>query len=89
MTEPALTQDELNRRRAELAGLGRLWSELNDPRRFGTPQSTIDAICYAVKARGLDALQEPDTLARLARCDQAAKQQIDKRIETMLKGKAS
>jgi hypothetical protein len=53
-----------------------------------TAQSTIDAVCHAVKTRGLDALQEPDTLERLARCDRAAKQQIDQRIERMLKGKA-
>jgi hypothetical protein len=61
-----------------------LWEALNHPRRRPTPQSTIDAVCHAVKARGLDALQEPANIERLMRCDQAARQQINKRIHALL-----
>jgi hypothetical protein len=37
-----------------------------------TPQTTIEAILYCVKARGQSALQEPANLERLSRCDAAA-----------------
>jgi hypothetical protein len=45
-----------------------------------TPQATVEAIWYAVRERGLDALNEPVTRERLARCDAAALAQIDQRI---------
>jgi hypothetical protein len=63
--------------------LGPLWDQLNSPSRFGTPQSTIDAIMYCVRERGLALLKEPANVERLLRCDANAKAQIDQRIETL------
>jgi hypothetical protein len=63
--------------------LDALWNALNHPSRFATPQSTIDAICYCVRARGIAALEEPNIKERLASCDAAARQQIDERIKRM------
>jgi hypothetical protein len=61
-----------------------MWDRFNKPSRFATPQTTIDAILHAVKARRLGALQEPETIERLKGCDAAAKRQIDARIDAML-----
>jgi hypothetical protein len=63
--------------------LGALWDNLNDPQRFATPQSTIDAICYCIRTRGIAALEEENIKERLANCDAAARKQIDERIEGM------
>lgn len=46
-----------------------------------TPQVTIEAVLYCVRERGLAALKEADNVERLARCDAAAKDQINRRIE--------
>jgi hypothetical protein len=67
----------------EMLSLGALWDVLNHPSRFATPQSTIDAICYCVRARGIAALEEPNIKERLASCDAAAMKQIHERIERM------
>jgi len=48
-----------------------------------TSQSTIEAIVYCVRARGIAALQEPANEERLSRCDEAAMKQIRERIEGM------
>ena len=64
--------------------LDTLWTELNDPRYRPTPQSTIEAIMFAVRERGLEALNEPETLERLRWCDEAAHKQINERIEKLL-----
>lgn len=45
-----------------------------------TPQTTIDAVMYAVREQGLEALHDPTTIERLARCDDAAREQINTRI---------
>ena len=63
--------------------LGALWNALNHPSRFPTPQSTIDAICYCIRTRGIAALEEPNIKERLASCDEAAMKQIHERIEKM------
>jgi hypothetical protein len=52
-----------------------------------TPQVTIEAILFGVRERGVAALEEPDTVERLARCDASAKTQIDKRIRRLLRAK--
>jgi hypothetical protein len=49
-----------------------------------TPQSTIEAVLYCVRERGLKTLQEPANLERLRRCDAAAKRQINERIARMV-----
>jgi hypothetical protein len=69
--------------------LSTLWNALNDPRRFATPATTIEAILYCVRARGLAALDEPANLERLSRCDAAALKTINERIERMTAGKIS
>jgi hypothetical protein len=58
--------------------LDALWHHLN--RRRPTPQTTIEAILYCVRERGLKALREPANIERLARCDADAKAQINQRI---------
>ena len=50
-----------------------------------TPQSTVEAVMLSVHERGLAALEEPDTLERLSRCDASAHEKINRRI-TALKG---
>jgi hypothetical protein len=65
--------------------LGALWERLNDPRGRPTPQTTIEAILLAVRKRGLAALREPANIERLSGCDPAARQQINERIERLLK----
>jgi hypothetical protein len=64
--------------------LGTLWNQLNNPQRYLTPQSTIEAVIYSVRERGFDALKELANMERLTRCDADAKAQINKRIETLL-----
>jgi hypothetical protein len=39
---------------------------------------------YCVRERGLAALKEPANLERLMRCDEAAKEQIDRRIAKLV-----
>jgi hypothetical protein len=63
--------------------VGALWDALNHPSRFATPQSTIDAILCCVRTRGIAALEEPNIIERLSRCDEAAMKQIRERIERM------
>jgi hypothetical protein len=54
-----------------------LYATLNDPDRRPTPQSTVEALLYAVRER------EPDNVERLRRCDQAARRQINERIAAL------
>ena len=63
--------------------LDALWSNLNNPQRYATPQSTIEAILFCVRTRGMAALKEPANEERLSRCDEAAMKQIRERIERM------
>jgi hypothetical protein len=63
--------------------VGALWDWLNDPHRWQTPQSTIEAVMVAVRARGIAALKEPATIERLMRCDDAAKGEINRRIAAL------
>jgi hypothetical protein len=64
--------------------VGSLWQAVNDPRRYGTPKVTINAILHAVRSRGIAALKEPATAERLARCDDAAKVEIRRRMSRLL-----
>jgi hypothetical protein len=64
-----------------------LWNWLNDPRRFSSPESTVDAIVFAVKQRGTAALKEPATAERLSLCDQAAKQEVDRRVAKLIEAR--
>jgi hypothetical protein len=48
-----------------------------------TPQSTIEAILWSVRTRGLAALKEPASIERLERCDAAARAEINRRIQKL------
>jgi len=50
-----------------------------------TPQTTIEAIMYCVRERGLGALKEPINQERLSRCDATARQQINERVDRLKK----
>jgi hypothetical protein len=65
--------------------LGAMWNRLNRPSQFPTPQSTIDALMYCIRERGLAAFDEAANVERLSRCDADAKAQINKRVETLRK----
>jgi RecA-family ATPase len=55
--------------------------ELDEPHsERGTPRSSIEAVMDAVRARGVAALQEPETAARLADCDDEARAEIELRV---------
>jgi hypothetical protein len=54
--------------------------------RFSTPQSTVEAIVHCVRERGVGALREPANIERLSCCDEAASEQINKRIDALLRG---
>jgi hypothetical protein len=76
----------LRRLMGDDVSLERAWSELNDPRNRPTPKTTIDAIMFAVRERGLAALKKPATAQRLEHCDEAAKAEIERRIANLPKG---
>jgi hypothetical protein len=45
-----------------------------------TPRTTIEAILWCVRERGVQALREIANIERLLRCDSAAKAEINERI---------
>jgi hypothetical protein len=45
-----------------------------------TPQTTVEAVIWACRERGLGALHEADSIERLRRCDAAARDQINERL---------
>ena len=59
-----------------------LWDTLNNHPR--TPQTTIEAVMYAVESRGVAALMEPENIERLSCCDDAAKEEINSRIASLI-----
>ena len=64
-----------------------LYRALNNP--SATPQTTVEAIMVAVRERGLFALKDAASVERLARCDQAARAQINQRIARLIEHKGS
>jgi len=71
----------LRRLMSDDVSLERASADFNDPKNRPTPQTTIEAIVYVVRERGLAALREPATAERLERCDAQAKEEIERRIE--------
>jgi hypothetical protein len=65
--------------------LDALWQRFNERR--PTPQSTIEAIMYCVRERGVAALKEATNIERLARCDAAARAEINRRIARLIAAK--
>jgi hypothetical protein len=45
-----------------------------------TPRTTVEAILWCVRERGVEALREPANIERLLRCDSAARAEINERI---------
>jgi hypothetical protein len=78
---PAYIPDDL-----DSMPLDELWRLFNERR--PTPQTIVEAIMLAIRERGMVALKEPATKARLARCDAEAIKQIDQHI-TKLRGAAN
>jgi hypothetical protein len=69
--------------------VGERTSTSRRPEHRRTPQTTIEAIIHCVRERGLAALEEPPNVERLARCDQAARAQINQRIARPIEHKGS
>jgi hypothetical protein len=53
---------------------------VKQPNNCGATESTVEAIVYPVRERGLAAVKEPSTAERLSRCSTAQRKQIEKRI---------
>jgi hypothetical protein len=68
-----------------LADINADWDDIGRQRR--TPQTTIEAIMYTVRTRGVAALEEPANIERLSRCDGAAKDEINQRIARLIAAK--
>ena len=47
---------------------------------WSTPQTTIEAVMYCVRERGLAALREPANQQRLMTFDDAARAEVNRRI---------
>jgi hypothetical protein len=60
-----------------------LYLAVNDPKERATPQSTIDAVVYALRERGIAALSESAIVKRLSLCDDQARAQIKQRAMKM------
>ena len=56
---------------------------------FMTPQTTVEAIIWAVRERGLATLKEASNVERLLRCDPAARRQINERITRLIEHNGS
>jgi hypothetical protein len=68
--------EQLRRLMSEDVSLDRAYAAMNSSR--PTPASTIEAIKQAVRGRGVTALEEPDTKARLQNCDNAAREELQR-----------
>lgn len=49
-----------------------------------TPQTLVEAVMFSVREGGLGVLKEPATQERLLRCDEAARAQINERIDKLM-----
>jgi hypothetical protein len=68
--------ERLHRLMDDDVSLERAYAAINSGR--PTPESTIEAIKQAVRDRGVKALEEPDTKARLQNCDNAARKELQR-----------
>jgi hypothetical protein len=53
----------------------------------GTPRTTIEAIMWTVRVRGVAALREAANIERLSRCDSTARTEINERIGRLIAAK--
>ncbi len=79
--------EKLRRLLDDSISIDRAYREINANR--PTPQTTIEAVIVSVRERGVKALSEPDTLARLAGCDEAARAEINRRVASLARGAAA
>jgi hypothetical protein len=72
----------LRRLMADNVSLDRAWHELNG-RASGAAASTVEALVFALRSRGVQALGEPDVLRRLAQLDDAQARDIAIRLQKL------
>jgi hypothetical protein len=60
---------------------------INGMQQWGTPKTTVEAVMYAVRARGIASLKEPANFERLSRCDAAGRAEINQRIARLIAAK--
>jgi hypothetical protein len=58
-----------------------------EPRLPPTPRTTIEAIMWTVRVRGMAALREAANIERLSRCDSTARTEINERIARLIAAK--
>jgi hypothetical protein len=80
---PRAKRDERNIFNNLNESLDSLYSWPNNAQRSPTPKATIDAVMHCVCVRGIAALKEPTNVERMSRCDDAAKDEIKKRISAL------
>jgi hypothetical protein len=56
---------------------------------WSTPQTTIEAVMYCVRERGLAALREPANQQRLMTLDDAARAEVNRRIAKLEEDRTS
>jgi hypothetical protein len=56
---------------------------------WSTPQTTIEAVMYCVRQRGLAALREPANQQRLMTLDDAARAEVNRRIAKLEEDRSS
>jgi hypothetical protein len=56
---------------------------------WSTPQTTIEAVMYCVRERGLAALREPANQQRLMTLDDAARAEVNRRIAKLEEDRSS
>jgi len=81
--ETDLLKAENTQLRAELARFRKSEVDRGDARLWPTPRVTIESVLCAVRERGLSALREPKVQQRLRECDEAAKAEVNRRIEKL------
>jgi hypothetical protein len=73
----------LRRLMSDDVSLNAAWHERSDPRNRPTSKATVDAVVFTVRERGRAALKEAAMKERLARCDAAARAEINKQIQKL------
>ncbi len=58
-----------------------------EPRLPPTPRTTIEAVMWTVRVRGVAALGEAANIERLSRCDSTARIEINERIARLIAAK--
>src|SRR5262249_33731006 len=67
----------------EKLSLDQLYWTLNDPRRHPTPQSTVEALMYSLRERGVAALSEPDCRRRLSELSDDQMREVATRLQKL------